>query len=201
MSKKLTLILIILVAAFLCQIIVAMADDQPAAAKQETPKTGVVQQAPATKVEAPKVAPVATPAIPPKVATPKVPVTTIATPSKSQAPENESAKHLAMLKERLNLTDAQVSQIQTIFEESKKQALTEKEKNSGISDQALKDRMDARKATDEKIMSVLNDDQKKEYSKIQQEEKKQTIRRHHRSDQNDQGKSSSPGDNNQKPGR
>ena len=201
MFKRSTLILIILVAAILCQAIVAMADDQPAAAKQETTKTAVVQQAPATKVEAPKEAPVATSAVQPKAATAKAPVTTVAAPFKSQAPENASARHLAMLKDRLKLTDTQVSQIQTIFEESPRQALTEKEKTSGISDQALKDRMDARKATDEKIMSVLNDDQKTEYSKIQQEEQKRAIKRHHRSDQNDQGKSSSPGVNNQKQGR
>jgi hypothetical protein len=120
----------------------------------------------------------------------------------SKTPDkNGIEKHLAMLKERLNLSDTQVSQIQTIFEESTKQAITEKDKNSGNPDQALKDRMDARKATDEKIMNVLNDDQKKEYSKIKTEEKKHTIKRHHRGDQNDQGKSSGSGSNNQKPGR
>jgi Spy/CpxP family protein refolding chaperone len=78
-------------------------------------------------------------------------------------------KQLAMLKERLNLTDKQAEQIKGIMEESRKQALAERGKHKGDPESASKFREEHRKATDEKIMAVLNGDQKKEYAKIKDE--------------------------------
>jgi Spy/CpxP family protein refolding chaperone len=78
-------------------------------------------------------------------------------------------RHLAQLKERLKLTDAQAEKIKAIMDESQKEAMAERDKHKGDPEAAAKFREDHRKATDEKIKAVLNDEQKKEYETAKDE--------------------------------
>ncbi len=75
-------------------------------------------------------------------------------------------KHLAMLKERLNLTDVQTQKIRAILEESQMEHMAMKDKP--MTDQAAAAKMheEHRKAMDEKIKAVLTAEQKKEYDKM-----------------------------------
>jgi Spy/CpxP family protein refolding chaperone len=81
------------------------------------------------------------------------------------APE-KTDRHLAMLKDKLKLTDSQAEKIKSIMDESQKEAMAQREKHAGDPDAAAKFRGEHRKATDDKIKAVLNDQQKKEYDKI-----------------------------------
>ena len=86
--------------------------------------------------------------------------------------KNWSEQRLAMLKDKLNLTDSQVVQIRTIFSESHKQVMAQRDSSVQNSDQARNAQIEHRKAIDDKIMKVLNDDQKKEYQKMIEERRK-----------------------------
>jgi hypothetical protein len=75
-------------------------------------------------------------------------------------------RHVALLKERLDLSDRQAQEIRSIIEESQKQAEAKRGKYVGNPEAARKFREEHRQATDEKIKGVFNEDQKREYEKI-----------------------------------
>jgi len=90
-----------------------------------------------------------------------------AQPEKTEPDRAE--RRLEMLKDRLKLDDNQVQKIRAIMEESRKGAEAERSKHMGDREAAEKFRTEHRKATDEKIKGVLNDEQKKEYDKIKED--------------------------------
>jgi Spy/CpxP family protein refolding chaperone len=102
-------------------------------------------------------------------ATTAVPTTPPAKAESGQPPMGMAEHRAMMLKDRLKLTDAQADKIKSIMVDSDKQAMAEREKFKGTPEDARKASMDRRKATDEKIMAVLNADQKKEYTKMKDE--------------------------------
>ena len=87
-----------------------------------------------------------------------------------QGPDPErQEKHLAMLKDRLDLSDGQVNEIKAIMKQSRLEAEKDREKMKGDREEARKVREARRKANDEKIKSILNDKQKKEFDKVKDE--------------------------------
>lgn len=91
----------------------------------------------------------------------------------SQADEkaDRAERHLAVMKDRLELTDGQVNEIRAIMETARLQAEKDREKfrEAGDRDAARKAAEARRQETDRKIMSVLNENQKKEYEKFKEE--------------------------------
>lgn len=83
-------------------------------------------------------------------------------------------KHLAMLKERLNLTDGQVNEIRAIMESARLQGERDREKYREARDPegGRKAAIIRQKDTEEKIRAVLNDKQKKQYDKFREEMEK-----------------------------
>ncbi|OGC92898.1 MAG: hypothetical protein A2W25_10120 [candidate division Zixibacteria bacterium RBG_16_53_22] len=102
-------------------------------------------------------------------------------------------KHIALLKEKLNLTDSQAEKIKTIMEDSRKEAMSQREKHKGDPEATAKFREEHRRATDEKIKAVLNDDQKKEYDKIKDEFRKNMQERRQKRDMDRMGPGSGHG--------
>jgi LTXXQ motif family protein len=78
-------------------------------------------------------------------------------------------KHLAMLKERLQLTDIQTQKVKVILEESQRENMAMRSKT--MTDKTAASRMyeEHRKATDDKIRAVLTDEQKKEFDQMNME--------------------------------
>ena len=77
-------------------------------------------------------------------------------------------KHLAMLKEKLELTDGQVNEIRAIMESARLQGERDRQKFREARDPEAgrKASIARQQATEEKIRGVFNDKQKKEYDKI-----------------------------------
>jgi hypothetical protein len=122
----------------------------------------------ATNLMAQQTAPAATP----EKTTPATTVTPTAPPVKAgfgQPPMGMAEHRAMMLKEKLKLTDNQFAKVKGILDDSDKQAQAEREKFKGTPEDSRKALMDRRKATDEKIMALLNADQKKEYTKMKDE--------------------------------
>jgi hypothetical protein len=86
-----------------------------------------------------------------------------------QPPMGMAEHRVMMLKDKLKLTDAQADKVKAIYEDSEKVAQADREKYKGKPEEARKASMDRRKATDEKVMALLNSDQKKEYAKMKDE--------------------------------
>jgi len=82
------------------------------------------------------------------------------------ADDIRAERHAAYLKDRLKLTDSQAQQVKGIVLDAQKKSELERGKNMGNRDAARKAAMDRRRATDDKIKAVLNDDQKKQFEKI-----------------------------------
>ncbi len=78
-------------------------------------------------------------------------------------------RHVDMLKERLKLSDEQTAKIRDIIMNEHKNGRPERGFGNGDRETAMKAREARRKAADEKIKAVLNDDQKKEFDKIKDE--------------------------------
>jgi Spy/CpxP family protein refolding chaperone len=97
-------------------------------------------------------------------------------------------RRVMMLKDKLNLSDDQVTKVRTILQDEQKQAMSDREKPKGDRETMRKAMMDRRKATDDKIMTVLTADQKKEYSKTEDEFRKQMQQRREQG-----GKPAAPG--------
>jgi protein CpxP len=91
----------------------------------------------------------------------------------SQADEmaDRAERHVALMKDRLELTDGQVNEIRAIMETSRLQAERDREKfrEAGDRDAARAAAEARRQETDQKIKAVLNENQKKEYEKVKEE--------------------------------
>jgi hypothetical protein len=85
-------------------------------------------------------------------------------------------KHLSILRERLKLSDSQVTSVRGILEEHQKIADAERDKNRGNRDEAMKAAEKRRQETDVKIKAVLNEEQKKEYEKVKDEIRKEVMK-------------------------
>ncbi len=79
---------------------------------------------------------------------------------------DKAAEHLAFLKSKLNLTDVQAEKVKAILDESQKTAMTDRQKYKGNKDAIRSASMERQKSMDEKIMAVLDENQKKEFDKI-----------------------------------
>ncbi len=99
-------------------------------------------------------------------------------------------RRLTIMKEKLDLTDGQVNEIRAIMETARLRAERDREKfRAGGDREGAKKAAEARrKATDEKIMAVLNDKQKKEYDKLKDEMRQRKDRRGDRKGQRGGGK-------------
>jgi periplasmic protein CpxP/Spy len=84
-------------------------------------------------------------------------------------PGDRIEKQLTVLKDSLKLSDEQTAKIKTILEDSQKQAFADREKNKGNFEAMDKVRADRRKDTENKIKTVLNDEQKTKFDKIKYE--------------------------------
>jgi hypothetical protein len=93
------------------------------------------------------------------------PATTVA-PTNMPPPMGMAEHRVMMLKDKLKLTDAQADKVKAIYEDSEKVAQADRGKYKSKPEEARKASMDRRKATDEKVMALLNSDQKKEYAKM-----------------------------------
>jgi Spy/CpxP family protein refolding chaperone len=87
-------------------------------------------------------------------------------PQPGKNDNNRVERRLTMLKEKLNLSEQQTDQIKAILEDAQKQRAMDSDKKQGNPEAAEKIRAERRKATVDKIMAVLNDDQKKEFEKM-----------------------------------
>jgi Spy/CpxP family protein refolding chaperone len=98
-------------------------------------------------------------------------------PGPAKAYTDKTSAHVAMLKERLKLTDIQAEKIKAILEESHKQVMTDKVMNMSDPAAVAKWRAEQRQATDEKIKALLTDEQKKEFDKMNAE-RHQAMKEH-----------------------
>ena len=103
---------------------------------------------------------------------------------------DRAERRLTIMKEKLDLTDGQVNEIRAIMESARLQAERDREKFRAAGDRegAKKAAAERRKATDEKILAVLNDKQKKEYDKLKDEMRQRKDRRGHRKGERRGGK-------------
>jgi Spy/CpxP family protein refolding chaperone len=92
---------------------------------------------------------------------------------------DRAERRLAIMKDKLDLTDGQVNEIRAIMETARLQAERDHEKFREAGDRkGAKKAAEARqKATDEKIMALLSDRQKKEYDKLKDEMRQRKDRR------------------------
>lgn len=92
---------------------------------------------------------------------------------------DRAERRLTIMKEKLDLTDGQVNEIRAIMETARLQAERDREKFRAAGDRegAKKASAERQKATDEKIMAVLNDKQKKEYDKLKDEMRQRKDKR------------------------
>ncbi len=111
-------------------------------------------------------------------------------PAVADERSDRGERRLTIMKERLELTDGQVNEIRAIMETVRLQAERDREKFRAAGDRegAKKAAEARRKATDEKIMAVLNDKQKKEYDKLKDEMRQRKDRRGDRKGQRQGGK-------------
>jgi len=87
-----------------------------------------------------------------------------------QGPDQErQARHLTLLKDKLDLTDGQVDEIKIIMKEARLEAEAEREQYKGDREAARNAREARRLANETKIKSVLNDQQKLEFDKVKDE--------------------------------
>lgn len=85
------------------------------------------------------------------------------------SPMGMTEHRVMMLKDRLKLTDDQTAKVRAILTDSEKQAQVDREKSKGNPEESRKAAMARHKANDEKIMVLLNAEQKKEYQKMIEE--------------------------------
>jgi Spy/CpxP family protein refolding chaperone len=81
----------------------------------------------------------------------------------------DPAKRADMLKQNLNLTDDQTSQVKTIFEDSRTKMEALRSNSSLSQDDRRSQMMSLRKAENDKIDAILTPDQKTKYSALQQQ--------------------------------
>jgi Spy/CpxP family protein refolding chaperone len=74
-----------------------------------------------------------------------------------------------MLKQNLNLTDDQTSQVKTIFEDSRTKMEALRSNSSLSQDDRRSQMMSLRKAENDKIEALLTPDQKTKYAALQQQ--------------------------------
>ncbi len=103
---------------------------------------------------------------------------TMAKPMESDSMRIEH--HVAMMKENLNLTDAQATQIRGIYENQDKQMMADHQKYATDANALKKARTELRTSTDKEISGVLNKDQLKKYQEM---EKKEMSKGWHKTDQ------------------
>jgi hypothetical protein len=81
-------------------------------------------------------------------------------------------QHMAMLAEKLNLSEAQKEQFQKINQETRKQAMAIRQ-DSSISDDQKKDKVQAlHKQAHQQMFSVLNDEQKQKLKEMREQHMK-----------------------------
>ena len=100
-------------------------------------------------------------------------------PAVADERSDRGERRLTIMKDKLDLTDGQVNEIRAIMETARLRAERDREKFRAAGDRegAKKAAEARRKATDEKILAVLNDKQKKEYDKLKDEMRQRKDRR------------------------
>jgi Spy/CpxP family protein refolding chaperone len=81
----------------------------------------------------------------------------------------DPARRADMLKQNLNLTDDQTSQVKTIFEDSRTKMETLRSNSSLSQDDRRSQMMSIRKAENDKVDAILTPDQKTKYAALQQQ--------------------------------
>lgn len=111
-------------------------------------------------------------------------------PAVADERSDRAERRLTIMKDRLDLTDGQVNEIRAIMETARLRAERDREKfrEAGDREGAKKASEARRKTTDEKIMAVLNDKQKKEYDKLKDEMRQRKDKRGDRKGQRRGGK-------------
>ena len=80
---------------------------------------------------------------------------------------------MAMLAEKLNLTDAQKAQFQQISRDMRKQGMAIRQDSSLTDDQKKQKMQDLRKASHKQMFSVLTPEQKEKLKQLREEHKKE----------------------------
>jgi len=82
-------------------------------------------------------------------------------------------QHMAMLAEKLNLTDAQKAQFQQINKDIRKQGMAIRQDSSLTDDQKRQKMQDLRKESHKQMFSVLTSEQKEKLKQMREEHKKE----------------------------
>jgi len=90
-----------------------------------------------------------------------------------RAAAQRQRQHMAMLAEKLNLTDAQKAQFQQIGRDMRKQSMTIRQDSSLTGDQKKQKMQDLRKESHKQMFGVLTTEQKEKLKQMREEHKKE----------------------------
>ena len=82
---------------------------------------------------------------------------------------NTGMRRLDVMQKELSLTDAQVKEVEKIFQDSRDKMIELRNQNQGERKQMMEMMFEMRKENDEKIKSILNEDQKIKFEEYMEE--------------------------------
>ena len=82
---------------------------------------------------------------------------------------NTGMRRLEVMQKELNLTDAQVKEVEKIFQDSRDKMIELRNQNQGERKQMMEMMFEMRKENDEKIKAILNEDQKIKFEEYMEE--------------------------------